>query len=159
MAPFWAPIKFKKLHAAPSVALSIPSLVEKEMAKFALIYSFSKYPRIRRRSQGFSQKETRAVNCSHCKGFQRQSSNGYTKRNFASLNFCRCVFQFHQFKIKPHPSRKNCFEELKLNDIIIITKAVRGGQIVVLDKNHYIESVNVLLNDGPYITLSHDPSL
>ena len=49
-------------------------------------------------------------------------------------------------------SETTALKELKSNENIIITKADKGGQIVVLDKNHYIESVNVLLNDGPYIT-------
>ena len=40
-----------------------------------------------------------------------------------------------------------------------MTKTDKGEQIVILDKKHYIESVNKLLNDDPHITLSQDSSL
>ena len=56
-------------------------------------------------------------------------------------------------------AEKTALKELKSNENIIITKADKGGQIVILDKNHYIEGVNKLLNDGPYVTVLHDPSL
>ena len=49
--------------------------------------------------------------------------------------------------------------KLKSNENIIITKVDKGGQIVILNKNHYIGGMNKLLNDSPYITLSHYPSL
>ena len=49
---FRAPIKLDKLHTAVSVALSIPSSVQRQMENSALIYSFSADPKVRRRNQG-----------------------------------------------------------------------------------------------------------
>ena len=48
---------------------------------------------------------------------------------------------------------------LKSNENIIITKPGKGGQIAILDKNHYIVGANKFLNDDPYTTLSRDTPL
>ena len=44
-------------------------------------------------------------------------------------------------------------KDLKSSENIIIIKAVKGGQIVILDKNHYNEGFNKLLIDGLLINL------
>ena len=47
---------------------------------------------------------------------------------------------------------------LRSNPNIIITKADKGGQIVVLDKSTYIDNVNHILNNGPYVPVAKGPS-
>ena len=56
---FGAPINLDRLHTAVSVALSIPSSVQREMANYALIYSLSANPRERGKRQGIDQLEIR----------------------------------------------------------------------------------------------------
>ena len=53
---------------------------------------------------------------------------------------------------------KTTLKDLKSNGNIIITKTYTGRQVVILDKNHYIESIYKLLNDGLYVIITHDPS-
>ena len=52
--------------------------------------------------------------------------------------------QRYELQIFLTHAEKNALKELKSNEDIIITKADKSGQIVVLDKNHYIESVNAM---------------
>ena len=61
-------------------------------------------------------------------------------------------FIFTNFKSNLTHAEKTALKELKSNEDIIITIADKGGQIVFLDKNHYIESMNVLLNKGPSLS-------
>ena len=39
---------------------------------------------------------------------------------------------------------------------IIITKADKGGQIVLMDKKDYFDKVNTLLQEGPYVEIKKD---
>ena len=45
--------------------------------------------------------------------------------------------QRYELQIFLTHAEKNALKELKSNEDIIITKADKGGQIVILDKNHY----------------------
>lgn len=52
-------------------------------------------------------------------------------------------------------SVKNYLITLKSNPDVIRAKAVKGSQIVVLNKAYYIQNVLKLINVGPYI-YTHD---
>ncbi|XP_054720929.1 cationic amino acid transporter 2-like [Uloborus diversus] len=42
---------------------------------------------------------------------------------------------------------------------LVVTKADKGGQIVILDKSSYLGKCNELIEVGPYVTLHKDPSI
>ncbi|XP_054722649.1 LOW QUALITY PROTEIN: uncharacterized protein LOC129232538 [Uloborus diversus] len=42
---------------------------------------------------------------------------------------------------------------------LVVTKADKGGQIVILDKSSYLDKCNELIAVGPYVTLHKDPSI
>ena len=63
----------------------------------------------------------------------------------------QCEIQFHNFKPNLTQAEKTALKYMKSNENIIITKAEKGKQIVILDKNDYIEDVNKLLNNSLHI--------
>ena len=56
------------------------------------------------------------------------------------------------------PSQKSALSELNSTHNLIITKADKGGQTVLLNKSDYISHVETMLNSGPYTILNKDPS-
>ena len=60
--------------------------------------------------------------------------------NFTSTNFKSNLTQ----------AEKTALKELKSNENIIIIKADKEGEIVIIDK-HYIEGVNKLIDDDCYM--------
>ncbi|XP_054706551.1 uncharacterized protein LOC129216363 [Uloborus diversus] len=43
--------------------------------------------------------------------------------------------------------------------VLVVTKADKGGQIVILDKSSYLDKCNELIDVSPYVTLHKDPRI
>ena len=56
------------------------------------------------------------------------------------------------------PSQKSALSELNSARNLIITKADKGGQTVLLNKSDYISHVETMLNSGSYTFLNKDHS-
>ena len=56
------------------------------------------------------------------------------------------------------PSQKSALSELNSAFNLIIIKADKVGQTILLNKSDYISHVETMLNSGPYAILNEDPS-
>lgn len=66
------------------------------------------------------------------------------------------ILQYTKYNLIP--LEKAALNALKWNGNIFLTKADNDGQIVIHDKNYYVDGVKNLLNDDTYRLLSCDTS-